>query len=84
MKQHFGTFVTEITIAAIAATPSRSPITNNHVPELPPLNINGAALSKPASITNGSPISLPTSMQSSFEGEMANNLQNFNQVSHSI
>lgn len=74
MKEHFGTFVTETHVA----TPAQSP--TNHVPELTPLNINGA-ISKAPSLTNGSPISLPTSMQSSFEGEITNNIPNFNQIS---
>ncbi|KAL1506022.1 hypothetical protein ABEB36_005459 [Hypothenemus hampei] len=81
VKEHFGNFVTESTLSASLPSPTQATVSNNnHVPDLPPLVINGA-LSKPSSITNGSSISMPTSMQSSFEGEMTNNIQNFTQMS---
>lgn len=66
-------------------SPSRATPVNNHLPDLPPLVINNGAMSKPSSINNGSPISLPASMQSSFEGDMAsNNMSNFTQVTSSL
>ncbi|CAH1105543.1 unnamed protein product [Psylliodes chrysocephalus] len=79
IKNNFGVFRTESDI-----------ITKSNLPDLPPLNINGVTNSNtnpstPAIITNGcngpsvttgSPISLPTSMQSSFDGDIGNNLQN--------
>ncbi|KAG5898303.1 hypothetical protein JTB14_022992 [Gonioctena quinquepunctata] len=76
-KDQFGRFITESTISSNASSPSQVK------PELVPLTINGAPTT-PTIITNGcsipsvanSPISL-TSMQSSFDGDLGNNLQNF-------
>ncbi|XP_044254791.1 B-box type zinc finger protein ncl-1-like isoform X3 [Tribolium madens] len=66
VKEHFGDFRTE---------KSREP---SPMTALTPLAItqpltNGCN----ASITNSSPISLPTSMQSSFDGDVSGNMQNF-------
>lgn len=92
IRENFGSFKTEATVAAanttvMKATSSPVPM----VPKLSPLQINGSAMMNSAnvntngcgsnsgsnvSVTNGSPISLTTSMQSSFEGEMPN-MQNF-------
>ncbi|XP_072394424.1 B-box type zinc finger protein ncl-1 isoform X2 [Diabrotica undecimpunctata] len=78
IRSNFGKFATEEDI--IVKTSQSSPV----LPELTPLNINGINNSPPAIVTNGcsapsvtttSPISLPTSMQSSFDGELGNNLQ---------
>ncbi|XP_023011486.2 E3 ubiquitin-protein ligase meiotic P26 isoform X1 [Leptinotarsa decemlineata] len=76
-KDQFGRFVTESDISSTASSPV------SIRPELPPLNINGVTTT-PTIITNGcsipsvtnSPISL-ASMQSSFDGDLSNNLQNF-------
>lgn len=76
VKDNFGIFITE---SSSSDSPPKSPTVSNHA-QLSPLDMSAVVLSKPASLTNGSPISMPTSMQSSFEGEMANNLQHFNQV----
>ncbi|XP_066145612.1 brain tumor protein [Euwallacea fornicatus] len=78
VKENFGTFLVTNNRPTALASPALA-TANNHVPDLPPLVINGA-LSKSPSIANGSPISLPASMQSSFEGDIANNLQNFTQI----
>ncbi|XP_050511376.1 brain tumor protein isoform X2 [Diabrotica virgifera virgifera] len=81
IRSNFGKFATEEDV--IVKTSQSSPV----LPELAPLNINGINginNSPPAIVTNGcsapsvtttSPISLPTSMQSSFDGELGNNLQ---------
>ncbi|ERL84468.1 hypothetical protein D910_01899 [Dendroctonus ponderosae] len=61
-------------------SPPKSPTVSNHASQLSPLDMSAVVLSKPASLTNGSPISMPTSMQSSFEGEMTNSLQHYNQL----
>ncbi|XP_050299300.1 brain tumor protein-like isoform X2 [Anthonomus grandis grandis] len=81
LKENFGTFLTETTL--VVDSP-QSP-TNSSLNEIAPLAINGinkSPLCKPSPITNGgSPISLPTSMQSSFDGDLTNNIQNFTQLS---
>lgn len=65
IKAAFGCFITENT--------KETQVANN----LPPLTINGhgVSLANGTSLTNSSPISMPTSMQSSFEGDLAASLQ---------
>ncbi|XP_057651970.1 B-box type zinc finger protein ncl-1 isoform X1 [Diorhabda carinulata] len=76
IKNNFGRFVTESDIV-VKNTPTI-------LPDLPPLNINGVTNPVPALITNGcngppvansSPISLPTSLQSSIDSDIGNSLQ---------
>lgn len=66
IKSAFGKFITENS-------------KENHAPtnNLPPLTINGhgVSLTNGTSLTNSSPVSLPTSMQSSFDGDLAASLQ---------
>ncbi|KAJ8919370.1 hypothetical protein NQ315_016463 [Exocentrus adspersus] len=80
--EQFGKFTTES--SNISKTSSPTPV----IPDLAPLVINGTCVAQatamtngcavpPPVTTNGSPISMPTSMQSSFEGDLSNNLQNF-------
>lgn len=65
IKTAFGHFITESTKESHAAN------------SLPPLTVNGhsVSLTNGTSLTNSSPISMPTSMQSSFDGELAASLQ---------
>lgn len=73
VKEHFGDFRTE-------KSREPSPVTTAAAPVLTPLNVaqqpltNGCNVS---SIANSSPVSLPTSMQSSFDGDISGNMQNF-------
>uniref|UniRef100_A0AAR5P9F8 B box-type domain-containing protein n=1 Tax=Dendroctonus ponderosae TaxID=77166 RepID=A0AAR5P9F8_DENPD len=77
VKDNFGIFITE---SSSSDSPPKSPTVSNRASQLSPLDMSAVVLSKPASLTNGSPISMPTSMQSSFEGEMTNSLQHYNQL----
>lgn len=67
VKEHFGTFRTEKSRESSPGVPALAPLTVTQ-----PLT-NGCN----TSITNSSPISLPTSMQSSFDGDLSGNMQNF-------
>ena len=70
IKHLFGTFTTEVTEIKTKENNTLSVAVN-----LTPLPINGVALSNgcPASsLSDSSPISLPTSMQSSFDGDLTN------------
>ncbi|KAJ8964043.1 hypothetical protein NQ314_005184 [Rhamnusium bicolor] len=80
VREQFGKFTTESYSVSKASSPA------SIIPDLAPLTINGNGVTNTAVITNGcnvpsvansSPISLPTSMQSSFDGDLGNNLQNF-------
>lgn len=77
-KEHFGGFTTESTVTKSSVTSA--------LPDLTPLSINGTCVTQTVAMSNGcsmppvpndSPISMPASMQSSFEGDLSNNLQNF-------
>ncbi|XP_044747869.1 brain tumor protein-like isoform X1 [Coccinella septempunctata] len=79
IKENFGKFLTENNDNS---SKQSSPLPM--IPQgLPPLTINGlntaSGLSNgcTTSLSNSSPISLPMSMQSSFDGDLSNNLQNF-------
>ncbi|KAL3265607.1 hypothetical protein HHI36_009811 [Cryptolaemus montrouzieri] len=80
VKENFGSFHTEKT-ENLSKQSSPLPMIP---PILPPLTINGLT-SNASGLTNGcatslsnsSPISLPMSMQSSFDGDLGNNLQSF-------
>lgn len=81
VKSNFGHFRTE-------ASRESSPLSNAPA-VLPPLSINGVVMTNnnnsagtASSVTNSSPISLPTSMQSSFDGDLSSNMQNFS-LAHS-
>ncbi|XP_064215138.1 B-box type zinc finger protein ncl-1 isoform X2 [Tribolium castaneum] len=67
VKEHFGDFRTEKSRVSSPINSALTPLTITQ-----PLT-NGCN----ASITNSSPISLPTSMQSSFDGDVSGNMQNF-------
>nr|XP_022908661.1 brain tumor protein [Onthophagus taurus] len=73
-KTLFGKFQTESTSpsSTLSKPKDSSPVTVGTT-TLPPLNINGCAGG--SSLSNSSPISLPTSMQSSFDGDLGANLQ---------
>lgn len=81
VKEQFGKFTTESNNVSKTSSPA------SVIPDLPPLAINGTCVTQTAvvmtngcavpPVANGSPISMPTSMQSSFEGDLGNNLQNF-------
>ncbi|KAK9885728.1 hypothetical protein WA026_012497 [Henosepilachna vigintioctopunctata] len=80
VKENFGKFRTE----KIEHPSKQSSPLPMMPPVLPPLTINGlntntTGLSNgcATSLSNSSPISLPMSMQSSFDGDMSNNMQNF-------
>lgn len=75
VKRIFGKFQTENTEVTPKET-SPLPVTAS----LPPLNVNGPNITLTngyarSSLTNSSPISLSTSMQSSFDGDLAASLQ---------
>lgn len=75
VKTVFGKFRTE---SSHPPTPKEtSPV--SIAGSLPPLTINGhnLNLNNGSSLTNSSPISLPTSMQSSFDGDLGSNIQGF-------
>ncbi|KAJ8972529.1 hypothetical protein NQ317_013844, partial [Molorchus minor] len=80
VKEQFGKFTTEINHVSKASNPS------SINPDIAPLTINGSPVTPTTVIANGcnapsvsnsSPISMPTSMQSSYDGDLGNNLQNF-------
>ncbi|KAJ8975215.1 hypothetical protein NQ317_014518 [Molorchus minor] len=80
VKEQFGKFTTEINHVSKASSPS------SINPDIAPLTINGSPVTPTTVIANGcnapsvsnsSPISMPTSMQSSYDGDLGNNLQNF-------
>lgn len=74
IRNLYGKFQTESTVVK---PKTNSPLTVSV--NLPPLSINGANLTNGcagSSLSNSSPISLPTSMQSSFDGDLGANLQN--------
>lgn len=68
----FGKFLTENTVPKETRPLS---VANS----LPPLTINGhnVNITNGSSLANSSPISMPTSMQSSFDGDLGANLQGF-------
>lgn len=79
IKEYFGKFFTESDVVIKRAS------SLTVAADLPPLTINGATTTAPTILTNGcsgpsvsnsSPISLPTSMQSSFDGDLGS-VQNF-------
>lgn len=73
VKEAFGRFKTESSKSPVLKEMSPVSVTSS----LPPLTINGhnINLTNGSSLTNSSPISLPTSMQSSFDGDLGANLQ---------
>ncbi|CAG9856619.1 unnamed protein product [Phyllotreta striolata] len=82
VKNNFGRFATESDVAITKSLPDLPPLNINGINGISNANHNA---STPAiitngcngpSVSNGSPISLPTSMQSSFDGDIGNNLQN--------
>lgn len=82
IQEYFGKFTTEIMGNEIH---SKSKQPTSTMSELIPLNINGITSSpsvisngcSTSSVNTGSPVSLPGSIQSSFDGDLTANLQNF-------
>ncbi|KAK9758969.1 B-box zinc finger [Popillia japonica] len=75
IRNLYGKFQTESTVVKPKTTSSPLTVSVN----LPPLSINGANMTNGcagSSLSNSSPISLPTSMQSSFDGDLGANLPN--------
>lgn len=97
VKQHFGTFATELVEGESGGTPVPPPppsqsyklqssLDETIVGKLTALNVNGTCAINANNVSGGggsggsvsnSPISLPTSMQSSFDGDIGGNLQSF-------
>lgn len=83
MKNVFGQFRTESTIQHTKATSPLSIVANL------PISLNGSSNLNltngcAGSLTNSSPISMPTSMQSSFDGDLQNNLPGLAALSHGV